>query len=189
MFPGLSPLYRREVIQDRHDMMTIYCTQPSCNFVPKVVPRTLAGTNYKVYYKNKHPDIPHSKEQAKAITNRKAGLQEKKPFFKSATSEQSHNERYRVLLLEFITKNNLSFALVEQLETKALFRFLSPDTKRIMGHFRCFVYFYIRSISSLFTFFYMQINRVIPGLPNNNPNMYPTHIKSPWAVPRAIGPG
>jgi hypothetical protein len=45
--------------------------------------------------------------------------------------EQSYNERYRVLLLEFITMNNLSFKLVDQPETKALFIFLSPNIKQI----------------------------------------------------------
>jgi hypothetical protein len=44
-------------------------------------------------------------------------------------AEQSHNERYRVLLLEFVTMNNLSFKLVDQPETKALFGFLSPNIK------------------------------------------------------------
>jgi hypothetical protein len=113
-------------------MMTIYCTQNGCSFVPLIVSRTLSGTNnYKIYYKNKHPNIPHTKEQAEAITNKKAGLKDKKPFFKNAASEQSHNKRYRSLLLEFITKNNLSFDLVKQPETKALFHFLSPNTKQI----------------------------------------------------------
>jgi len=49
----------------------------------------------------------------------------------SQAAEQSHNERYRALLLEFIIKNNLSFDIVQQVETKALFHFLSPNTKQI----------------------------------------------------------
>ena len=74
--------------------MTIYCTQDGCNFIPKVAHRTLTGTNnYKIYYKNKHPEIPHTKEQAKALADKKAGLKDKKPFFKNAASEQSYNER------------------------------------------------------------------------------------------------
>jgi hypothetical protein len=49
----------------------------------------------------------------------------------NTAAEQSHNERYRALLLEFVIKNNLSFDIVQQSETKALFYFLSPNTKQI----------------------------------------------------------
>lgn len=45
--------------------------------------------------------------------------------------EQSHNQRYRILFLEFIIKINLSFSIVDQPETKALLTFLSPNTKQI----------------------------------------------------------
>jgi hypothetical protein len=65
MFTGLHPLYRREVIQDQHDHMTIYCNQTGCtDFKPRVVNRTLSGTNnYKPHYKKYHPDIPTSVEE------------------------------------------------------------------------------------------------------------------------------
>ena len=46
-------------------------------------------------------------------------------------ADQSYNQRYRVLLLEFIIKNNLSFSIVDQPETKALFSFISPNIKQI----------------------------------------------------------
>jgi hypothetical protein len=67
MFTGLHPLYRREVIQSDHDHMIIYCNQLGCtDFKPRVVNRTLSGTNnYKPHYKRFHPDIPTSAEEAR----------------------------------------------------------------------------------------------------------------------------
>ena len=60
--------------------MTIHYTQPSCPFL-KVINRSLAGTNnYKTHYKNEHPNIPYIREQKKAITDKEAGLKERKPF-------------------------------------------------------------------------------------------------------------
>jgi hypothetical protein len=69
MFTGLHPLYRREVIQDQHDHMTIYCNQTGCtDFKPRVVNRTLSGTNnYKPHYKKYHLDIPTSVEEEQRI--------------------------------------------------------------------------------------------------------------------------
>jgi hypothetical protein len=131
MFAGLHPLYRRETINDRHDMMTIYCTQPGCGMEPKVINRSLSGTNnYKTHYKQHHKSIPCTKEEAdtKALET-----QEKKnnTFWTAPMADQSYNQRYRVLLLEFIIKNNLSFSIVDQPETKALFSFISPNIKQI----------------------------------------------------------
>jgi hypothetical protein len=132
MFTGLHPLYRREVIQDQHDHMTIYCNQTGCtNFKPRVVNRTLSGTNnYKPHYKKYHPDIPTSVEEEQRM-QRVQQDKANKQFYKKPEEEQSHNERFRTLLLEFITKNNLSFRIVDQAETKALITFLSPQTKQV----------------------------------------------------------
>ena len=92
--------------------MTMRYTQPSCDF-EKVINRSLAGTNnYKIHYKNKHPEIPYTKEQKEAMADKMAGIAARKPFFLSTTAEQSHNERYRTLLLEFVIKNNLSFDII-----------------------------------------------------------------------------
>ncbi|KAF4624263.1 hypothetical protein G7Y89_g13912 [Cudoniella acicularis] len=44
---------------------------------------------------------------------------------------QTHNQKYRTLLIDFIIKNNICFSLVGKLETKALFEFLSLNTKQI----------------------------------------------------------
>ena len=52
-------------------------------------------------------------------------------FFDKLVFNQTHNKRFRNLLLEQVIKNNLSFAIVDQLETKALFSFLSPTTTQI----------------------------------------------------------
>jgi hypothetical protein len=51
--------------------------------------------------------------------------------FLKPESDQSHEEKHQTLLLEWIIKNNLSFSLVDQPETQALFKFLSPSTKPI----------------------------------------------------------
>jgi len=52
-------------------------------------------------------------------------------FFDKPVFNQTHNKRFRNLLLEWVIKNNLSFTIVDQLETKALFSFLSPSTTQI----------------------------------------------------------
>jgi len=76
MFTGLHLLYCREVIDDRHDIMTIYCTQAGCQMVPKVINRSLSGTNnYKTYYKQYYKSIPCTKEEADLCTK---AAQEKK---------------------------------------------------------------------------------------------------------------
>ena len=130
LFAGAHPLYSREVIEDRHDLMTIRCTQPGCKHPPKVIKRALTGTNnYKVHYQKEHPGIPLSDKEVKDQSA--ARIQAPLRFFEKSTSDQDHDQKYRSLLLEFITKNNLSFALVDQPETKALFTFLSPTTKQI----------------------------------------------------------
>jgi arginine exporter protein ArgO len=54
-----------------------------------------------------------------------------KSFFEKPITNQTHNETFHTLLLEFIIKNNLSFSLIDQLETKALFVFLNPNIKYI----------------------------------------------------------
>ena len=130
LFAGAHPLYSREVIEDHHDSMTIRCTQSGCKHPPKVIKRALTGTNnYKVHYQKAHPGIPLSDKESKDQTA--ARIQRPPGFFEKSTSGQDHAQKYRSLLLEFITKNNLSFALVDQPETKALFTFLSPTTKQI----------------------------------------------------------
>jgi hypothetical protein len=127
LFTGLYPLYRREVIQDHHDQMTVYCNQIGyTDFIPRVVNRTVSGTNnYKPHYKKFHLGIPTTPEEA-AKKRKETQEKENKAFFKKPEDEQTHDQRYRTLLLEFITKNNLSFDIVSQPETKALISFLSP---------------------------------------------------------------
>jgi hypothetical protein len=134
LFTGISPLYSREIVEDQHDMMRIRCTQPGCTeFKPRIINRSLSGTNnYKVHYQNHHPAIPLS---LKEETELKAAIRLKgapaKSFFEKPASDQTYNETFRTLLLEFIIKNNLSFSIVDQLETKALFEFLNPSVKQI----------------------------------------------------------
>ena len=108
--------------------MTIFYIQPDCQYKPKVVKRGISRTgNYRNHYKKYHPTLPTTTKEEIKIK----GHLLKKPFFQTPASEQSHNERYRVLLLDFITINNLSFSLVDKPETKALFSFLLPHTKQI----------------------------------------------------------
>jgi len=52
-------------------------------------------------------------------------------FFDKPVFNQTHNKRFRNLLLEWVIKNNLSFTIIDQLETKALFSFLSLSTTQI----------------------------------------------------------
>jgi hypothetical protein len=112
-------------------MMTVYCTQEGCTMVPKVVNRTLSGTNnYKTHYKQHHKSIPCTKEEAD-IRAKAAQVKKSRTFWTAPMAEQSHDQRYRILLLEFIIKNNLSFSIVDQPETKALLDFLSPNTKQV----------------------------------------------------------
>jgi hypothetical protein len=128
IFKGLHPLYRREVIQDNHSKMTIYYTQPGYLLPGKIVNHGVQGIgNYRSHYKKFHPNIPTTPEEE--LLSR--ANEPVRPFFTNPATEQSHNERYRVLLLEFVTINNLSFDIVNQPETKALFSFLSLNTKQI----------------------------------------------------------
>jgi hypothetical protein len=115
-------------------MMQIRYTQPGCtSFKPKVINRSLSGTNnYKVHYQNYHPSIPLSAKEEKEL---KLAMRLKgtpaKAFFEKPVANQTHNEVFRTLLLEFIIKNDLSFSLVDQPETKALFDFLNLNIKQV----------------------------------------------------------
>jgi hypothetical protein len=133
LFTGLHPLYRREVIHDQHDYIKIYYNQPGCtDFEPRVINRTLSSTNnYKPHYRKYHPDIPLLIGEVAA---RRKAQQDKinKGFYIKPEEQQTHDEQYRTLLLEFIIKNNLSFCIVDQPKTKALFIFLSPKTKQCL---------------------------------------------------------
>ena len=55
-----------------------------------------------------------------------------KAFFEKLAFDQSYNENFYTLLLEFIIKNNLSFFIINKKETKALIEFLNPDIKQII---------------------------------------------------------
>lgn len=124
-------MYRREIIKGDNEKMTIYCTVPGCTtFPPKIINRSLSGTNnYKKHYNKWHPGVPCCKEDEDLMEQ--ANPTEQKPFFRTAPGEQTQDERFRDLLLLFITKNNLSFALVDQPETRALISFLNPKIKQI----------------------------------------------------------
>src|SRR5437763_5973281 len=131
LFAGLQPLYNRAIIYDKPDKMVITCSQIGCiTYPPKVINRVLSGTNnYKLHYQKEHPGVPLSAAEAKAARARTQ--QAKKGFFDKPATEQTRDERYRTLLLEFVIKNNLSFSIVDQEETKIRFDFLSPTTKQI----------------------------------------------------------
>jgi hypothetical protein len=133
MFTGLHPLYTREVVEGQHDSMLIRCSQPGCTLAPKIINRSLSGTNnYKHHYQKEHPGIPVTlKEEKEALAAKRAHTAQARGFFEKPQSEQTHDELYRSLLLEFIIKNNLSFSLVDQPETQRLFTFLSPTTKQV----------------------------------------------------------
>ncbi|KAH9206768.1 hypothetical protein DL95DRAFT_396641, partial [Leptodontidium sp. 2 PMI_412] len=115
MFIGLHLMYRREVIPGDNEYIKIYYTVKGyISYVPKVINRTLSGTNnYKTHYHNFYKGIPTCLEEEKLW--KAANLTNIKPFFRTIKLEQTTNERFRDLLLLFITKNNLSFSLVDQL--------------------------------------------------------------------------
>ncbi|KUJ10866.1 uncharacterized protein LY89DRAFT_251644 [Mollisia scopiformis] len=131
MFKGTNPLYVRTTFEPDHTKMTISCGYPGCHdFPPKLVDRGLQSTNnYRSHYKKYHPRVPVTAVEVLDVTQRTKKsdqLPSEKPV-----EQQSHDERYRVLLLAFILKNNLSFSLVDQPETRDLISFLSPTTKQV----------------------------------------------------------
>jgi hypothetical protein len=130
MFKGVHPLYTRHVIEDKHHKMLIQCNQIGCTYT-KEIDCALNGTNnHKTHYHKYHHSIPTCESEAKL--KMQANVAETgKEFFDKPVSDQTYNQRYRNLLLEWVIKNNLSFAIVDQLETKALFFFLSLSTKQI----------------------------------------------------------
>jgi hypothetical protein len=130
MFKGVHPLYTRHVIEDRHEKMLIRCSQVDYIF-EKVIDRVLHGTNnFKSHYHRERKGIPTCESEAKLKIQ--ANAAETGPqFFDKPVSNQTHDKRFRNLLLEWVIKNNLSFVIVDQPETKALFSFLSPSTKQI----------------------------------------------------------
>lgn len=132
LFTGKNPLYTRHIIEERHDMMLIKCSQLGCtDFQPKVINRSLSGTNnYKRHYEKFHPGIPTSEKEVRAMKLVRK-LAHGQNFFQKDKAEQTVNQRFRTLLLEFIIKNNLSFSIVDQLETEQLLTFLSPTTTQI----------------------------------------------------------
>jgi hypothetical protein len=120
-------------VEGQHDRMLIRCSQPGCTLAPKIINRSRSGTNnYKHHYRKEHPGIPVTlKEEKEAPAAKRAHVAQARGFFEKPQSEQTHDELYRSLLLEFIIKNNLSFSLVDQPETRKLFTFLSPTTKQV----------------------------------------------------------
>jgi hypothetical protein len=132
MFAGIHPLYSRHVLDEDHDMMEIRCTFVECTY-SKVIRRQLSGTNnYQIHYRKEHPGIPTTQEEALHAKEQRVVQQgQSKGFFDKPAKEQSHNQRFRHLLLQWIIKNNLSFSIVDQPETKELFSFLSPSTTLI----------------------------------------------------------
>jgi hypothetical protein len=133
LFKGVHPLYSRHVIEERHDMMEVRCTQPNCiDFPYKEVNRSLNSTNnYKAHYQKYHPSIALNDRDKQAKINAQAIHDARPAFFERPLDQQTHNQQFRKLLLEFIIKNNLSFSIVNKPETQALFTFLSPTTKQI----------------------------------------------------------
>ena len=72
--------------------MTVYYNQIGyTDFIPRVVNRTVSGTNnYKPHYKKFHPGIPTTPEEA---TKKRKETQEKenKAFFKKLEDEQTYD--------------------------------------------------------------------------------------------------
>jgi hypothetical protein len=132
MFKGVHPLYSRHILEDEHHKMEIRCTQPDCTHKKKI-DRIHGTNNYKAYYHKEHPGIPTSESDATAKLKAQATAAGKteNQFFEKPVADQTHDQQYRNLLLEWVIKNNLSFVIVDQPETKALFSFLSPATKQI----------------------------------------------------------
>jgi hypothetical protein len=115
--------------------MEVRCGQVGCKDYPyKETSRRLNSTNnYKAHYKKFHPEIAlyERDQEAKKKAKEVRALREGHGFFTKAVDERTLEQQYRVLLLEFIIKNNLSFSIVDKPETKALITFLNPRVKQI----------------------------------------------------------
>ena len=117
MFKGLHPLYSRHLVPNQPTIMEIRCGQLSCTeFKPRVINRVLSGTNnWKVHYRKCYPKIATLEADYIAQVKKKDREQAggNAPIFTKPLEEQSHSERFRILLLEFTIKNNLFFAIVD----------------------------------------------------------------------------
>jgi len=103
MFKGLKPLYTREIINNKPALMLVRYGQPGCDFKLKETNRVLSGTNnWKPHYRKYHPLIATSErdliEQIKARQTRLDGSS--RTIFEKPAEQQTHNERFRILLLE-----------------------------------------------------------------------------------------
>jgi hypothetical protein len=135
LFKGIHPLFSRYTLIEDHELIEVRYGQVSYKDYPyKETSRRLNSTNnYKAYYKKFYPEITLCKrdQEAKKKAKEVRALQEGYGFFTKAVDERTLEQQYRVLLLEFIIKNNLSFSIVDKPETKALITFLNPRVKQI----------------------------------------------------------
>jgi hypothetical protein len=100
-----------------------------------VVNRTLSGTNnYKPHYKKYHPDIPTSVEEEQRM-QRVQQDKANKQFYKKPEEEQSHNERFRTVVLSFL---NLSpkITSLSVLSIKPKPKLLLPSSPRKRNKYR-----------------------------------------------------
>jgi len=130
MFKDPNPKYLREVVPGQPQKMRVTCTQPNCDWKPKIVDRFISSTsNYTSHYISKHKDIPTSEKQLQAIVaaGRIPGQYfEKKP--KTNTEQHAdYQAMFRKLQLDFILQNNLSFRTIDQPTYIALFSHLNPS--------------------------------------------------------------
>ena len=95
MFKGLHPLYIQKVVENQHDHMSIHCSQPGCSLAPKIINRSLSGTNnYKLHYQKYHPGIPLSEKEEKDMAIAKRAAKHPQAFFEKPSSDQTHNETF-----------------------------------------------------------------------------------------------
>jgi hypothetical protein len=135
LFKGIHPLFSRHALAEDHELMEVRCGQVGCKDYPyKETSRRLNSTNnYKAHYKKFHPEIALTErdQEAKKKAKEIRALREGHGFFSKPVNDRTQEQQYRVLLLEFIIKNNLSFQIVDKPETKALITFLNPKVKQI----------------------------------------------------------
>jgi hypothetical protein len=102
MFKGVHLLYSCYVLKDKHHKIEIRYTQPDCTHKKKI-DRIIHGTNsYKAYYHKEHLGILTSESDVTAKLNAQATAAGKteKQFFKKPVADQTHDQRYRNLLLK-----------------------------------------------------------------------------------------
>lgn len=119
-------LFKLENVQGDYSKLVIRCTQPNCLFKQVNKTRVIGGSGNLIrHYEAHHKSIPITEEGAKALAIQSGPNTVAKDFFVSKGSKDS---KLRSLLLNFITKNNLCFRLIDQPDFADLIQYFGKVT-------------------------------------------------------------